>query len=85
MNCHNGVALSDQKFHNLGLHWYRNPNKCDLGRYEITHNPDDFGKFKTPSLRGVSKSAPYMHNGQFDTLEGLVHSYNGGGAFALHV
>lgn len=78
INCHNGVALSDQKFHNLGLHWYRNAKRRDLGRYEITNNPADSGAFKTPSLRGVWKTAPYMHNGNFETLESVVHSYNGG-------
>jgi cytochrome c peroxidase len=51
----------------------------DLGRYEITHNPADRWKYKTPSLRNISLTAPYMHNGSLNTLEQVVHFYNQGG------
>ncbi|PAF42508.1 cytochrome c peroxidase [Helicobacter sp. 11S02596-1] len=77
INCHNGVALSDGKFHNLGLSYYGRKYQ-DLGRYEVSKNPDDIGKFKTPSLRGVSQSAPYMHNGLFPSLRRVIYGYNAG-------
>lgn len=78
MNCHNGVAFSDDRFHNLGLHYYGREKYEDLGRYEVTKNPSDVGKFKTPSLRWVSKTAPYMHNGLFPHLRGTINAYNAG-------
>ena len=78
INCHNGVAFSDGKFHNLGLHFYGREKYEDLGRYEVTKNPSDVGAFKTPSLRGVAKSAPYMHNGLFPHLRGVLFGYNFG-------
>jgi len=51
----------------------------DLGRYEITQNPDDRWKYKTPSLRNVGLTAPYMHNGSFQTLRQVIAFYNKGG------
>lgn len=78
INCHNGVEFSDNKYHNLGLHFYGREKYEDLGRYEVSKNPSDVGEFKTPSLRGVSKSAPYMHNGLFPHLSGVIHGYNAG-------
>ena len=78
INCHNGVEFSDNKYHNLGLHFYGREKYEDLGRYEVSKNIADVGAFKTPSLRGVSKSAPYMHNGLFPHLSGVIHAYNAG-------
>ncbi len=78
INCHNGVEFSDGKYHNLGLHFYGREKYEDLGRYEVTKNPADVGAFKTPSLRGVAKTAPYMHNGLFPHLNGVIHAYNAG-------
>ena len=78
INCHNGVEFSDGKYHNLGLHFYGRGKYEDLGRYEVTKNPADVGAFKTPSLRGVSKTTPYMHNGLFPHLSGVIHGYNAG-------
>lgn len=77
MNCHYGAILSDKKFHNIGLSFYGRKLQ-DLGRYEVTQNPEDVGKFKTPSLVGVSRSAPYMHNGIFPHLVGIINMYNAG-------
>lgn len=77
MNCHYGVALSDGAFHNIGLSFYGRKLQ-DLGRYEITKDIKDLGAFKTPSLIAISKSAPYMHNGIFPTLKGVIHMYNAG-------
>lgn len=51
----------------------------DLGLYEVTQNPDDRWKFRTPSLRNVALSAPYMHNGSINTLEEVIEFYNQGG------
>jgi cytochrome c peroxidase len=51
----------------------------DLGRYEITLDPDDRWKYKTPSLRNVELTAPYMHDGSLPTLRDVVEYYNGGG------
>lgn len=55
------------------------PKAADLGLYEITQNPADRWKYKTPSLRNISLTAPYMHNGKFATLEQLLEFYNQGG------
>ncbi len=77
MNCHSGAALDSPGFHNLGLHFYGRPLQ-DLGRYEVTGDPADAGKFKTPSLRGVSRTGPWMHNGRFARLRGVLNLYNAG-------
>ena len=55
------------------------PELNDLGRYEITQNPLDRWKYKTPSLRNIALTAPYMHNGSLSTLEEVVRFYNQGG------
>lgn len=78
LNCHNGPTFSDQQFHNVGLTYYKRTLQ-DLGRYNVTKNTDDVGKFKTPSLRGVMNSKPWMHNGVFSDMTGLLHFYNAGG------
>ena len=51
----------------------------DLGRYEVTQNPKDKWRYRTPSLRNISLTAPYMHNGQFSTLQQVVNFYDQGG------
>lgn len=79
MNCHHGAALTDNGFHNLGLHFHGRARQ-DLGRYEVTGDPLDSGRFRTPSLRGVAATAPYMHNGMIPTLSGVLAFYNVGGA-----
>jgi cytochrome c peroxidase len=55
------------------------PPTSDLGRYEITEDPDDRWKYKTPSLRNVALTAPYMHDGSLATLHDVVAFYNAGG------
>jgi cytochrome c peroxidase len=52
---------------------------ADTGRFGTTRDPEDFGAFKTPMLRNVSKTAPYMHDGSFATLDDVVDFYNKGG------
>lgn len=75
--CHSGFNFTDEKFHNLGIGW--DTGMVDLGRYMVTKNPADIGAFKTPTLREIARSAPYMHDGRFKTLEEVVNFYNQGG------
>ncbi|WP_447578126.1 cytochrome-c peroxidase [Achromobacter kerstersii] len=77
MNCHNGPLLTDHQFHNLGLSFYGRRNQ-DLGRFEVTRDLADLGTFRTPSLRNVSQAGPWMHNGLFTDLKGLLRMYNAG-------
>lgn len=77
MNCHSGPLLTDNEFHDLGLSFYNRRNQ-DLGRFEATRDKADLGKFRTPSLRGVSHAGPWMHNGMFADLPGLMRLYNAG-------
>lgn len=77
MNCHNGPLFSDQKFHNVGLTYYGRKYE-DLGRYTFTDNPEDVGKFRTASLRDVMRTRPWMHNGLFDDMEGILNMYIAG-------
>lgn len=65
-------------FKTLGVEGYQTLRE-DVGLYAITKEPQDRGKFKTPSLREVSRTAPYMHNGTIETLEAVVEFYNQGG------
>ena len=51
----------------------------DLGLYSVTENPNDRWRFRTPSLRNVALTAPYMHNGEFETLREVIDFYNQGG------
>lgn len=75
MNCHSGPMLTDNDFHDIGLSFYSRRNQ-DLGRFEATRDKDDLGKFKTPSLRGVVQGGPWMHNGLFPDMHGLMRLYN---------
>jgi len=56
-----------------------NPPMADLGRYEVTKDPKDRWRFRTPSLRNVALTAPYMHDGQLQQLDDVVAFYNAGG------
>ncbi len=78
-SCHSGPVFSDGKFHNLGLTFYGREFE-DLGRYHVTGAAGDVGAFRTPSLLGVSRSGPWMHNGLFPILPGIVRFYAAGGA-----
>ena len=77
MTCHHGAALSDRQFHNLGLTYYGRDRFEDWGRQEVTGDPADIGKFRTPSLRQVGRTGPWMHNGLFQ-LGGVLNMYNAG-------
>jgi len=78
INCHNGPFFTDNNFHNVGITLYGKENREDLGRYNITKNPEDVGKFKTPGLRNVIRSRPWFHNGIFDNIGGLINLYSMG-------
>lgn len=77
-NCHSGPLLSDGSVHNIGLSFFGRKLE-DLGRYGVTGNAADAGSFRTPSLRHIGETAPYMHNGIFPHLMGVVRFYEGGG------
>ncbi len=76
-NCHVGANLADEKYHNLGIGM--DSDMPDMGRYEVTKDEKDRGAFKTPTIRNVALSGPYMHDGSLDTLEKVVEHYNKGG------
>ncbi|MCY3841713.1 MAG: cytochrome-c peroxidase [Gammaproteobacteria bacterium] len=77
MNCHHGPLFSDGKFHHTGLSYYGRRFE-DLGRYEVTGKPADRGKFRTPSLRDLQFTGPWMHNGLFVDFRGILNMYNNG-------
>jgi len=78
MLCHNDSNFTDNQFHNLGVPQV-GPMKEDLGRYYVTRRPEDKGAFKTPTLRSIVETAPYMHDGVFKTLEEVVDFFDQGG------
>lgn len=78
LNCHSGPLLSDDGFHNPGLSAFGEASQ-DLGRWQATGAPEDAGRFRTPSLRNVGQTAPYMHSGHFRSLTGVVRFYVRGG------
>ncbi len=73
-HCHGGTLFASQPFASNGLELAED----DLGRMAVTKNAADRGKFKTPSLRNVALTAPYMHDGRFNTLEEVVEHYSSG-------
>ena len=75
--CHVGANLADEKYHNLGVGMAA--EKPDLGRFAISNKEEDKGAFKTPTIRNVALSAPYMHDGSKKTLEEVVEYYVKGG------
>lgn len=79
--CHNGPAFTDSGFHNIGVQQH-GPLKEDLGRFNVSNDDFDKGAFKTPGLRSVSQTAPYMHDGSKVTLKDVVEFYNRGGDVA---
>ena len=84
--CHLGPNLTDSRFHNLGVGFRPPPpgadpasGFADPGRVKVTGKPADTGAFKTPTLRDVSRRAPYMHDGSVATLREAVLLYDRGG------
>jgi cytochrome c peroxidase len=78
VTCHSGPMFSDQEFHNLGVGM--RDAKPDLGRENFTKDPMDRGKFKTPTLRNIAETYPYLHNGKEKTLLDVINFYDAGGA-----
>ncbi|MGH9428825.1 MAG: cytochrome-c peroxidase [Terriglobia bacterium] len=76
--CHNGPNFTDNQFHNLGVPQV-GPLKTDLGRYDVTRRERDRGAFKTPTLRSILETAPYMHDGVFLSLEEVIDFLDRGG------
>jgi cytochrome c peroxidase len=71
--CHRGPTFADDQFHALGI------TGDDVGRFKITGVEADRYTFKTPTLRNVELTAPYMHDGSVSTLRGVIEIYNAGG------
>jgi cytochrome c peroxidase len=75
--CHNGANFTDELYHNIGIGL--DTKEPDLGRYLITKKREDWGAFKTPTIRGAVYTAPYMHDGSLATLEDVIAWYAHGG------
>ncbi|MDW7690987.1 cytochrome c peroxidase [Flammeovirgaceae bacterium SG7u.111] len=78
ISCHPAPFFTDHGFHNIGLDsLYPTERENPLqGRYRITLDSADLGKFKTPTLRNITLTAPYMHDGRFATLEEVLDHYS---------
>jgi cytochrome c peroxidase len=76
IQCHSGVLLTDFSFANNGTTIV---DSSDYGRELLTNESDDRYVFKTPSLRSVQATAPYMHDGSIASLTDVVEQYNAGG------
>ncbi len=82
-HCHGGVLLTTNEYINNGLDEAIDLTSFnDLGRGEVTGYLFDNGKFRVPSLRNIALTAPYMHDGRFQTLEEVIDHYNSGGHYA---
>lgn len=81
--CHDGFNFSNSDFHNIGVGM--TAEKPNLGRFAQTNDPNHTGAFKTPTLRNLKHTAPYMHDGSEATLEAVVDYYDRGGAANPHL
>ncbi|MBI3666505.1 MAG: c-type cytochrome [Acidobacteria bacterium] len=75
--CHVGPNFTDERFHNTGVAWPEG-RLLDPGRFTVTGNEADRGAFKTPTLREIARTAPYMHDGSLISLEDVVEYYDRG-------
>ena len=75
MNCHHGPLLTDNRFHNVGFH-KDGLVENDPGLYNVTHKDSDAGKFRTPTLRDVMKTGPWMHHGGESDMVKILDQYN---------
>ncbi|MDO3695160.1 cytochrome-c peroxidase [Wenyingzhuangia sp. chi5] len=75
INCHNTPYFSDNQYHNDGQTLFGTENE-DFGRYHVTQQMEDLGKMRTPTLREVSRTGPWMHHGHFPSLLDVVEFYN---------
>jgi cytochrome c peroxidase len=76
-SCHLGFNFTDSSFENVGIGMDK-PDP-DLGRFAVSHKEEDKGAFKTPTLREIERTYPYMHDGSLKTLEEVVEHYDKGG------
>jgi cytochrome c peroxidase len=76
--CHAGFNFTDESYHNLGVGMAQ--KDPDLGRFLVTKAESERGAFKTPTLRNIVQTPPYMHDGSEPTLRAVVEFYNKGGA-----
>jgi cytochrome c peroxidase len=76
--CHSGDQLTDESFHNTGVAW-RGGSLLDEGRAQVTGKAYHRGAFKTPTLREIARTPPYMHDGSIATLEEVIEFYDRGG------
>jgi cytochrome c peroxidase len=83
--CHIPPTFTDERFHNTGVAWRPPGLFADDGRFVVTRNDADRGAFKTPTLRDVVRTAPYMHDGSLATLEDVVEFYDAGGRSNPHL
>jgi cytochrome c peroxidase len=74
-DCHSGFNFTNYQFANNGLY----SDYKDIGRKRFTHHDSDLSVFKIPTLRNINLTAPYMHDGSFNSLEQVVEHYNSGG------
>ncbi|MFG6458686.1 cytochrome-c peroxidase [Roseateles sp. BYS96W] len=77
MNCHSGPQLTQHEFHQIGMSFIGRRQE-DRGRQAVTTRPQDLGAMRTPSLRGVRRTAPYFHQGITPNLHGVLELYNTG-------
>jgi len=75
MKCHSLPFFTDFEYYNIGLY----KRYADNGKERITFKKEDIGKFKTPTLRNIELTSPYMHDGSINTLEEVIEMYNKGG------
>jgi len=75
-SCHGGFNFTDNSFRNNG----RYENYMDQGRYRVTADSADIGKFRVPTLRNIALTAPYMHDGSLTSLRDVLQHYNEGGS-----
>lgn len=73
-HCHGGAHFTNNQFLNNGLD--ADGARADEGRFKVTGQESDRGKFMVPSLRNVALTAPYMHDGRFQTLEEVIQHYD---------
>lgn len=81
--CHVGANFTDESFHNTGVGAL--DGVPEDARFAVTGDEADRGAFKTPTLRGVIDTAPYMHDGSVPTLRAVVESYRDGGHANSHL
>jgi cytochrome c peroxidase len=79
-SCHSGELFTDNNYHNNGIDSHFNDDSEGIyqGRFRVTFNPFDLGKFKTPSLRNIMLTAPYMHDGRFVNIDEVLTHYSSG-------